>query len=347
MRLAACIVPSLLLLATSRLPFAQEEPQTDRQRDSLAGVVRSITATRLSEATKEQLKDIPFGIPAGCAFCEYDPDGNRITNGRIAGGEFVGQRTLVQRNPDGMMERITTVEFGSSAPGTSQPPLVVQRDLAGPFGALDSTFFQQDGKVTVHQKFEYDTKGHLSAAWTIDGSGVQISHETYRWTADGQRQELVSYGKGDVLRSSMTWDPDTDESRYTCFEPSGGLLESWSVAQGKVLSFWEAADNQAPCNAHLMFADAANGDFIRYTCERNTGCKVEHSDSQYLGPGKRDVRHTDFRDSAGQIKWTSDYEYEFDSNGNWTHRKVWVTFPGDGGRVLSSEDARTITYWDN
>jgi hypothetical protein len=344
MRLSACLVPSLLI-AASCLAFAQDELKTDVQRDHLAGPVQSVTGTRLSEASKEQLKNIPFGIPAGCAFCEYDRDGNKITDGRIADGKFQGQRTIIQHNPDGMVERITTIELGPPAPGTSQTPTMAWRELDGAFGAVDATLFQQDGSVVVHTKREYDAKGHLSQAWSFDNNGVMMSHEVYRWTDDGQRKELAVFGKGDTLHTRMTWDPDTDESRYTCFDPSGSLLESWSVAYGKVLSFWEASDDQAQCNAHYMFDDAANGEFIRYFCEKSTGCKVERSYSQYQGPGKQNIRHTDFRDSAGQTKWTSDYEYEFDSNGNWTHRKVWVTFP-DGGRVLSSEDARTITYWD-
>jgi len=73
---------------------------------------------------------------------------------------------------------------------------------------------------------------------------------------------------------------------------------------------------------------------------------VSHDYSSYFGPGKRNIRHTDFRDSAAKLMWASDYQYDFDSKGNWTHRKVWVTIAGDPSPILFAEDARTISYWD-
>jgi hypothetical protein len=344
MRLIARVLPTLLFTA-SFMAFAQDEAKNDLLRDGLAGPVRSVAATRLSEASKQEMRNIEFGFPAGCAVCEYDRDGNKITSGRMAEGVFEGQRTLIQHNQDGMVERITSVEWVPTAHATSPASLVTERELDGAFGPVDTTVFQTDGSVLIHVKREYDSNGHVSQVWSFDSNGVMTSHEIYRWTDDGQRKEQAVFGKGDTLSTRMTWNPDTDESRYTCFDPSGALLETWGVAHGKVLSFWEASDGQGECHEHLMFDEAGNGEFIRYFCQKSTGCRVEHSYSQYAGSGKQNIRHTDFRDSAGQLKWTSDFEYEFDSNGNWTHRKVWVTFP-DGGRVLSSEDARILTYWD-
>jgi hypothetical protein len=345
MRFAPYTIAPLLLLACCAVTLAQQEAKTDLQRDDLAGPVRSVSSTRLSEASKEQLKNIAFGVSPGCTLCAYDRDGNKVSEGQIADGNFVGNQTAISHDPDGTTERVLTTVLPPPAPGTSQGPAMIRRELDGPFGEVNSTLFL-DGKVQLREVRNYDAKGHLSETWIYDGAGAIMQHETYRWTEDGQRKDWELNGKGDAPVLRLTWDPETDESRLTGFDLSGAVVESWSVAHGKILSFWEDSDEQGANHAHSMFDDGENGEFTVYECRKSNGCKVEHHYSQFLGPGKRNIRHTDFRDSAGNLKWASDYEYELDSHGNWTHRKVWVTFPGEGGRVLSSEDDRTITYWE-
>lgn len=336
--------PPLLFVAACGLACAQEDQKTDLQQDALLGPVKSVSTSRISEAEPEMEKRIGFSVPSTCQFCEYDGDGNRITNGRIADGDFFGDRTVIQRNSEGLLERITTTKIGPLPPNTATPPPLIRYDLAGPFGIVDSKTVQ--GGVLSHQTRVYDAKGHVLEVRVFDSNGP-LSREVYRWTEDGQRTELDTdiYAKGHVQRWQLTWDPETDVNRYTCFEQSGALLESWATQSGKVLSFWEASDEPGPC-AHYMYEDGANGHLIHYSCQKGTECKVSHSYSTYVGPGKQNLRHTDFLDSTGKLKWASDYRYEFDSKGNWTHRKVWVTIAGDPAPVLFAEDVRTITYWD-
>ena len=335
---------SLLLLATCGLACAQEDHKTDLQQDALLGPVKSVSTSRIGEASPE-LEQRILSVPLLCQFCEFDGDGNRITNGRIVDGDFFGERTVIQRNADGLLERITTTSGRPFPPNTTPPPPVIRYyNLDGPFGTVDSTI-KEDGAMWLHTTRVYDARGHVSEVRVFDNNGL-VSHDVYRWTEDGQRTELDTYSKGDVLLSRLTWDPETDVNRYTCFEPSGALLESWTTQSGKVLSFWEGSDEPGPCHVHNMFEDGENGDFISYFCQKGTECKVSHRYSAYVGPGKQNIRHTDFRDSAGKLMWASDYKYEFDSKGNWTHRKVWVTFAGDPAAVLFADDIRTITYWD-
>jgi hypothetical protein len=344
MPLKVCMFPPLLFVAACGFASAQDDNKTDLQRDALHGPVKSVATSRISDASQEMQQSVQFSVPLVCQICEYDVDGNRIARGQIADGDFFGEQTVIQRNADGMVEKITTTNAGPLPPNTSQPPPFIRYDVAGPFGIVDSTIME-DGKTVSHTTTEYDAKGHVSDVRTFDSTGPVI-HEVYKWTDDGQRKELDTYLKKDVLLSQMTWDPETDVNRYTCFDPSGALLESWTVQSGKSLSFWQASDEPGRCNAQLMFEDGANGDFIRYYCEKNTECKVNHSYSSYVGPGKQNIRHTDFHDSAGKLAWASDYQYEFDSNGNWTHRKVLVTIAGNPAPILFAEDTRTIAYWD-
>jgi hypothetical protein len=336
--------PFLLFVAACGFACAQEDHKTDLQQDALLGPVKAVTTWRISEASPEVKKRITFSIPLTCQFCEYDGNGNRITNGRIADGDFFGDRTVIQRNPDGMVEQITTTKVGPLPPDTPPVSPIIRYDLAGPFGIVDSTTME-DGKELLHQTKAYDAKGHVSEVRSFDSSGL-VAHEVYKWTDDGQRKELDIYLRGDVLHSQLTWDPETDVNRYTCFDPSGALLESWTTQSAKVLSFWQASDERGPCNTHFMYEEGPNGDFTRYSCESASECRVSHDYSSYFGPGKQNIRHTDFRDSAAKLMWASDYQYDFDSEGNWTHRKVWVTIAGDPAPILFAEDARTISYWD-
>lgn len=345
MRLTAWSLPSLLILVCCALLPAQQKVKTDRERDNLHGPVHSVTSNRLSEASKDQLKGVNFMMPNTCAYCEYDPDGNRIANGRFVDGVFSGERTLIQRNPEGMIERITTTELGSlGRPGDLPPEANFRREIDGPFGQVELVVVSGN-KVQIRSTTAYDAAGHFSEGQTYDGSGLIVSHTLERYDADGQRTEQEVHLKGDVLFYRLTWDPATDLNRYTCFSPAGALVEEWKTQAGKNIAYWEAPDAPAQCS-HFMFDDNEKGEVIRYTCQAGKGCEAAHSNSTYAASGKPDIRHTDYHDGAGKIVWSSDYEYQFDSHQNWTHRKIWLTIPGQAGPILYAEDTRAITYWD-
>jgi hypothetical protein len=343
MPLRPLILPLFLLVAGSGSAPAQQGHKIDLQQDALLGPVKSVVTSRLSEASPEMQKKMAFSAPPICEYCEYDEEGNKIANGRLVEGKFYGDRTVLQRNPDGLIERVTTTEVGPLPP-TSTPPRIMLYQLDGPFGRVDSTT-SFDGTMQFHTAWAYDTRGNVSDVRQFDQNGL-VNHEIYKWTEDGQRTDQEIHGKGDVLLWRLTWDPSTDVNRYTCFDPSGALLESWTTQADKVVSFFEASDEPGPCHTYFMFQDNPNGDFVRFFFRKAGESEVTHSYSKFLGPGKQNIRHTDFHDSTGKLVRASDYQYEFDSRGNWTHRKVWVTIPGDPAPILFAEDTRTITYWD-
>jgi len=45
------------------------------------------------------------------------------------------------------------------------------------------------------------------------------------------------------------------------------------------------------------------------------------------------------------FKWLPTTNYEFDSQGNWTKRLVWIWRSASGERKLHEVDMRTLTYW--
>ena len=66
MPLGACTFPPLLFVAACGLACAQEDHKTDLQQDALLGLVKSVSTSRINEASPEVQKRIPFSVPLIC-----------------------------------------------------------------------------------------------------------------------------------------------------------------------------------------------------------------------------------------------------------------------------------------
>lgn len=68
---------------------------------------------------------------------------------------------------------------------------------------------------------------------------------------------------------------------------------------------------------------------------------VEFRDEAKLLP-----KHTEVHDEHKQVQMTGDYEYTFDSHGNWIRRMVYVWTQATGRTLVQVQD-RALTYWTN
>ena len=66
---------------------------------------------------------------------------------------------------------------------------------------------------------------------------------------------------------------------------------------------------------------------------------------EFLDDAKHLPCHTEIRDEHNEVQMTTDDEYEFDDQGNWTSRTQYVSTKGAPARKLISVYRRTITYW--
>jgi hypothetical protein len=67
--------------------------------------------------------------------------------------------------------------------------------------------------------------------------------------------------------------------------------------------------------------------------------------SLFADETKHNPTHVESHDANDQVETSTDYEYEFDTYGNWTKRSVWVWTQELGERKLHEIDSRTLVYW--
>ena len=334
MRLVACVVPTFLLLAACGSAYSQQKLKTDVQRDDLLGPVKAVAGARVYSAPAEQQNKVRLWVVPGCAICEYDANGNKIAEGQTVDGKFVGERITVLEEASGRVERISA----------SMPAAQMKREVAGPYGKTELTVTSGDNVIT-HQTFAYDQNGHLADWESFDAGGESTGHMIYRSTAQGDNTLRASYDKDNNLMWRETWDPETDESRFVTYDPGGAPQVTWTIAHGKILSFWEATEKPGQFG-EVLWEDLSDRDATWFHCNKAAGCTTETEHRVYLGPGKHNIQSREWRDSENNVEWSAQYEYELDSHGNWTDRKVWLTLPGESSRTLFAEDARVISYWD-
>lgn len=335
MRLFACVVPTFVLVAACGFAYTQQKPTTDAQQDDLLGPVKTVTGLRLYSPTAEQqAKIVRFFVASPCGICEYDADGNRITRGESVDGKFVGEKTTVQRDANGRVQHVTT----------SAPLGQLKSEVIGPYGKTELTLTSPD-KVITRQTFAYDQNGHLADWESFDADGASTGRMIYTSTAQGENTLRAAFDKANNPLWRETWDPDTDESRFVTYDSSGAPQVTWSIAHGKVLSFWEAMDKPGQFG-EILWEDTSERDATWFHCSKSSACSTETEHREYLGPGTHNIQSRVWRDGANNVEWSAEYEYELDSHGNWTDRKVWVTVPGESSRMLFAEDARVISYWD-
>ncbi|MGD0629021.1 MAG: hypothetical protein ABR987_06705 [Terracidiphilus sp.] len=353
MRSVPCVLSLALVLAASfvsaqnpprqRQPNqdkpAPESPRTDAENDGFIGPVKSVsTAIKRSGLRWEQPSGPAMVFPVQCQDCSYDPDGTKTVNGQVSDGKFFGQIIALERDGSG---RVTGSVVTNATTGETQ-----RQEVIGPFGKTEE-YDYLDGKLNWLQTYVYDQYGHMIDALTVDSQGNQISHTQIRITKDGEVTENSVWGKNNELDWQQTADPATGLERLTTYDESGAVKLTWTFKDGKVLSFWEREQpDQKPQFGEIFVEDVGDGNRDSYQCHPDGRCDRSRAHYEYLDPAKkRNPASAEWRDSSGKLLYAAYYEYEVDSAGNWTHRRVSVFPSGEGDRALYEEDSRTITYW--
>jgi hypothetical protein len=274
-------------------------------------------------------------IPAWCRVCDYDQDGYRTRSGDILEGKFIGDLISLQRDNDGHVFARHAVDASTGA--------TVRDERIGPYGSTELAAFS-NGKPIAQQTFAYDQNGHESEWRFYDGNGNPQGRVTRISAKDGTELETSSWSADGTLLWRHTYDPTSDKDDIAAFDKTGAPALTRTFDRGNVTSFWEASED--PNRFGQRFSeDHGNGDVQNYECHRESGCTISQIHYDYADHGKRNPVSVEWRDAAGDLQWAAYYEYAFDSNRNWIHRKVWVVSPDQPQRTLYEEDSRTIIYW--
>lgn len=324
----------LLLLAS--LASAQERISTEAQRDGLAGPVQSV-------ATTSQRFGLPKSQPPGPLLVQpilwpdsaYDPDGYKIRSGTVIDGIFQGELSSLERDSGGqtMRRHVANATTGER----------FRDEELGPFGKTSETDYQ-NGQPFTHRTISYDENGHLSGVLSFDSAGELQSRYFQATSKDGVATEMSVWNKNDQLQSRQTYDPKTDEDRFTSYDETGEVKVSFFYSHGEIVSFWAQTEDVGQFGERF-YEDQHDGTVLWYNCRKSRSCEQFAVRSEFQSPNKRNLRSMEWRAPDGQLLYGSYCEYELDSFQNWTHRRVFVVSPEQPERTLYEEDSRMIVYW--
>jgi hypothetical protein len=278
-------------------------------------------------------------FPAWCLDCTYDPDGSRTLRGQTQNGKFTGETIELTRDGNGKVSRRRTIDAETGE--------IHLDEVFGPHGVTEETQYQ-NGKPCGPSRTSYDENGFASERISIGCDGKQESRAVTRSAKDGQWLENTRWNAAGVMTYHETYDPATDEQRFTTFDDNGVVNLTWTFRADRVLSFWRRADlPDAPRQFGDDFTDFKdNGDAENFRCHSGGQCDASHVHFVYLSEGKRNPTTAEWRDADGNLLVAAYTDYELDAHQNWTTRKVWVWSPELGERKLYETDTRTIQYWD-
>lgn len=314
---------------------ASETKYTDARGDGLFGPIRSVS-TREERAQIEwhQPNGPTVALPAWCAECEYDLQGNRIKTGQIIDGEFRGEVVRFLRDSTGkVIEKIAENYKGE----------MYRREVIGPYGITEQDEFE-NGKQISRSFWFYDGNGHLSGARNYDRDGVIVGSSLSIIDTKGNfKEEWDSGPNGSFsLHFVETNDPKTSTWTFTSFNEDGSIKVKFTTVGTKVISYWQEPSDQQVFGSNF-FMDPVGKTQESYSCHSDGSC--DHIISHFPDEARRHVNRIEWYDPAGMLKLSADYEYKLDQFGNWTKRTVSVWSPELGERKLYETDYRTLKYW--
>lgn len=327
---------ALSFLVVACVASAQVESKTDAQMDGLAGPVKSVSSAITRSGVKWQQPGGPTLVaPIWCKDCEYDPDGTKTKSGELVEGKFFGEGIRLIRDANGQV----TDRFSYNA-STGE---LQRHEVMGPFGRTEQKVYI-GGKLHSRSTFSYDQYGHLSEWLSFDAAGRSEGRTFTVTDKEGIVTRRSVYGKNGELSDEQTFDPETEVDHFTTFDEFGKVKLTWTVAHGKLTSFWEPHDSPSQFGDNFT-EPKGDGSFEIHSCHNDLSCDLSRVHYEYLDGDKHTPRSAEWRDSEGNLKLAAYFDYEMDLFRNWTYRQVWVWDPSLGERSLYETDFRAITYW--
>jgi hypothetical protein len=329
---------AILALAVLASPIwleASEPKSTDASNDGLSGPVRSVSARQELHQVDWNQNDAKAAVVGiFCYECEYDREGNRIKSGGLLDGKFQGDFVRIVRDEKGkVIERIEENDKGE----------VIRRDVMGPYGIIEQTGYQE-GKAISRATWKYDQNGHETESYHYDQEGVVTGSSISTSDASGDIKEQWDYGPNGVfqLHFAQTYNPQTDISTFTSFNENGSTNVTFTTKGTKVLSYWQRTDEKNVFGS-VFWRDRVGNATVIHNCNPDGTC--DEIANYFPDEKSNQVSRVEWHDPAHVLRLAFDYEYEFDSLGNWTKRTIRVWSPEVGERKLCETDYRTIKYW--
>jgi YD repeat-containing protein len=322
----------LVIAISAAVPLmSSEKEHTDAENDRLIGLIKSVRTTTDKVRTEANQPDgfmIVFLLT--CSDCDYDQAGKRIQPGDGATSRDI-------RDASGtMQEQLWNDEKGE-----------VSRRVEFSSGRKlrDTTYVNHEPEFTT--EFTYDLSGNLSQAHTTR-TGTKSSSNVTTYDPKGNVLEQVDEGPGShFVHFRQAFDPKTNNLRsITGLDRNGLVRLDVSLQDASVASFWQAQGDPPTHGTSYILETAPN---LREAREYKWDGSYTRYVFAFADDKRRHPKQVTLFDTNGDLWIRADYEYEFDSAGNWTKRTVWewTRHWGDGeqGRKLIEIDSRTLTYY--
>jgi len=326
-------VSSLYLVVTS---LGQDRVKTDARDDGFSGPIESVISTILLHGIHWRQPDgVALVWPISCRECDYDPDGARVRSGYMNANGFQGDNILLDRDGNGHVSdrRILDASTGD----------LKVHEVFGTFGMTEQTYCDQ-GKVSFRRTLSYDPFGRISETASFDSRGQQTEHAHSTYTDKGILTEDSTWGSNGQLEWQTLFDPEKNTESFTTFDDAGIMKLAWTRKDDNTISFWQRSDEENQYGGCLSYAEDKN-------CARETHCLANNDRvravirEQFIEPGSHDLKSAEWRDGDGKLMYAAYYEYERDSQRNWTRRSIWVVSPELQEHTLYEEDTRILVYW--
>ncbi len=213
----------------------------------------------------------------------------------------------------------------------------------GEYGPLQVKTFLGD-KLLYTEAIEYDDRGNVVRSTLYRGARRLLFREESSFDEDNHRVESIRIGpKGEIL-----------EHAKERFDEKGDLVESDELdSQGRavntmvfkkdVLVSWRV-DPAYRSSKGIIKQDQHIGPYT-YELEEDGGVVTfVHHNSAGISWGYDD-QAVEALDQNGNIFQKVAFQYERDSEGNWTRRVASALDPRTGSMIAIQEDVREITYY--
>jgi len=324
----------LLLALTVPHLLALNPKFTDAELDGFKDVVKSVSTSILRSGGDRDAANHPLIVdPVWCEVCQYDEEGNSVKRGQNLNGRFFGNTTHYVRDENGSIREKILVD------GNGQ---VSQKVMIGPVGKTEELDYR-DGVLQDRQTFGYDEHGNLIEWLTFDATGKQTASATAAFDQQGHVTEQFDRGsRNNFLHFTQHFNPDTGVETFTNYNEDGTVRLTYTAKDDQITNYWQQPSDKHEYGSGVCFNTSPK----ERQCEHHyPDGKVWHQLERFVDEKRHDPIRVELRDETGLLQMAADYEYEFDSRGNWTKRSVWVLRTDPGQRKLQEVDTRSITYW--
>jgi hypothetical protein len=318
--------------------------QPARQNWGFKGQVHTALTRHIALGTDPRTQPKLF-IPPTLAWFAFDPAGNLV-------------EVSSQQDKNGTVIGITHSEFDSQGRETRSFTQLDSKQIVTnneydtlPDGALETRHYS-DGQLQIRTVARHDAEGRVIESSTYDSGNQLINFATWRYDEAGRTQDWLVNGPKNALNIHLTDRYEGEEALVRSgLDPIGKVVWTLSTNNGELTSSWidpSCSSSQgvtpAYCHGSIGWTDTEKGVTTEYRIG-DDGELLKTIQDHFGRPGNSEPDTVELYDGNGKLLEKLAYQYDRDSNGNWTRRTVSVWDAVANNFAPLAVDERQLTYY--